>query len=619
MTRKSAADKPAHGAGKWITATITTGAALAALLVNARNLGMHQWLGLADYSARRVWVTPRADTLLAIGDTTVLAATVTDERGVSLSGVNLRWESADVGVATVDSAGTVVARGPGVAVISVAVRDLSARARVAVRQIPVDVTILGDSVVGVLEGDTVLFTAQTLDARGYPIREMAPHWRSEDTAVVRVDSLGRAVALAPGWAALSATHADFSARIAVQVELAPVAITLVAGGDQRMPAGRALPRAVAVRVLSRGGTPIPDIPVVFAPADGEGTASPDTVMTDRDGQARTTWILSHHPGRQELVASTYMLDSTLAIVAEADPVPGNTTVTAFDTLLAGTAGDSLSEPVIVRAADSTGAALADIPIAWTALDRGSVEPIEERTDSLGEARARWTLGARAGRQRLRVQAGNPRTIPPITLVATAAPGPATRLVTVSGEKQGGAVGAALAKPVVVAAHDSFGNPVAGVELRVARGRAADSVLLTDSAGRAAIRWTLGRAAGTDTLLVRAPGVDSAVLVTARARAAAAANLAFVDPPARATGGTRVRLTAVVTDAYGNPVPNAVVVFTAGAGALSVARVATDDAGRATTRWTPSATAGNQVVAATLRGTSAKATDTVRVVAPTKRR
>ncbi|MDH5197748.1 MAG: hypothetical protein OEY20_10890, partial [Gemmatimonadota bacterium] len=99
MPRKTA--PPAHmsGAGKWITATITTGAALAALLVNARNLGMNQWLGIADYSARRVWVTPRADTLFAVGDTTVLAATVTDERGASLTGVNLKWRSADAGVA----------------------------------------------------------------------------------------------------------------------------------------------------------------------------------------------------------------------------------------------------------------------------------------------------------------------------------------------------------------------------------------------------------------------------------------------------------------------------------------------------------------------------------------
>jgi len=63
----------------------------------------------------------------------------------------------------------------------------------------------------------------------------------------------------------------------------------------------------------------------------------------------------------------------------------------------------------------------------------------------------------------------------------------------------------------------------------------------------------------------------------------------------------------------------VVVFTVGAGTLSVARGATDDAGRASTRWTPGTAAGDQVVTATLRGTSTRVTHTVRVTTPTKRR
>ena len=60
MTRKTAPTPPLSNAGRWLTAIITTAAALAALLVNARNLGMNQWLGLADNAARRVWVLPRS-------------------------------------------------------------------------------------------------------------------------------------------------------------------------------------------------------------------------------------------------------------------------------------------------------------------------------------------------------------------------------------------------------------------------------------------------------------------------------------------------------------------------------------------------------------------------------
>ena len=103
-----------HGAGKWITALITTGAALAALLVNAQNLGLGAWLGahglgFADYVVSRVVVTPRVDTLYAIGDTLPLMAAVTDRRGAAVVGSSLLWHTEDSSVATVDSGGTVVA------------------------------------------------------------------------------------------------------------------------------------------------------------------------------------------------------------------------------------------------------------------------------------------------------------------------------------------------------------------------------------------------------------------------------------------------------------------------------------------------------------------------------
>jgi hypothetical protein len=617
MTRKTTPTGPLSGAAKWTTALITTGAALAALLVNARNLGVSEWLGFADYAVSRVWILPRADTLRAIGDTGLLAATVTDERGAALTGVNLRWRTSDSAVATVDSSGTVVARGPGTAVVTAAVRDRFAESRIVVRQVPVRVAVLADSVVGLLEGDTMLFSARALDARDHPIPGLAPHWRSEDTNIVAVDSLGRAVARAPGWVSLSADHGAFGARITAQVELAPASLALVTGGDQRVPAGKALPRPVVVQVLSRGGTPIPDVTVTFVPDDGEGTVTPGTAVTGADGQARTIWTTSPRPGRQRLMAGVGALDSVLAVVAEADPLRGNTVVTPVDTSLTGVVGDTLGDPVTVRAADSTGAALVEIPIAWTALDRGAVVPLDTRTDSLGEARARWVLGPRAGPQRLRVQVGNPRTMPPITIVARAGAGVPAQLVLASGQGQAGTVGARLSKAVILAVRDASGNGVRGVPIgvRALQGAVTDSAPVTDTTGFVAIRWDLGRQWGTHALELRAAGVDTVVRATARARPGPVANVAFQDPPARGTSGTRTRLAARVTDAYGNPVPNTVVVFAANAGALTAARVASDSTGTAVTRWTPAAARQEQSLTVTVRGTTIKATHAVRVSVP----
>jgi adhesin/invasin len=609
-----------HGAGKWITAGLTTLAALFAVLVNAKNLGLDVWLGsmglgFADVSAARVTVTPRQDSLFAIGDSLGLAATVTDRRGSVLVGANLKWSSDDSTVVTVDSSGVVVARGPGTTRVNAMVRDLAAAARVTVRQVPTAVRIPGDTLVRVLEGDSVPLVAHALDARSQRIREARPLWRTSDSLVIALDSAGVAVARAPGRAVLTATLGEYRARLAVDVALAPARLELVAGAGQRSPAGRAVSERVTLRVLSRGGTPVPAVPVTFASEGGDGALDPDTAFTDRAGRVRTAWTLGARPGRQRLVARVEGVDSALVVVAEADPIPANTRVER-DTALAGRVGEALADPVSVRVTDSTGAALADVPVAWTAPDGGAIETLAPRTDSLGQASVRWTLGPKAGRQRLRVLVGNPRTQPLVTITATAAAGPPAAVALVSGSGQRGAVGQPLGRPVVVLVRDANGNPIAdaAVTARAAQGTVADSGLTTDDAGRATVQWSLGRTAGVQRLAVRAAGVDSGVTVTARARAAAAANLAFRNPPARATAGTAVRITAAVTDAYGNPVGDALVVFAAGAGALSAARVMSDTAGAASTRWTPGSAVGPQSLTATLRGTTISATHSVRVAA-----
>jgi hypothetical protein len=627
MARTAGTTKPRgtlHGAGKWITAGLTTLAALFAVLVNAKNLGLNEWLGsmglgFADKAAARVTVIPRVDSLFAIGDSLGLAATVTDRRGSVLVGASLAWRSDDTTIAVVDSSGTVVARGPGTTRVNAMVRDLVAGARITVRQIPVAVRIPGDSVMRVLEGDSVSLLAYPLDARAQRIRDGVPAWKSSDTTIIRPDSTGVAVAGAPGRALLTATVGEYQARVAVDVALAPARLELLAGDGQRAGAGRPLSERVAVRVLSRRGTPVPAVTVRLGLAEGEGALDADTAVTDKAGRARVAWTLGARPGRQHLAVGVEGLDSTLTVTAEADPVPTNTRIER-DSALAGPVGTPLAQPVALRLTDSAGTALADVPVTWTAQDGGAVESLSTRTDSLGQAAARWTLGPKTGRQRLRVQVGNPRTLPPVTISATATAGRPVALVLVSGQGQRAAVGQPLGKAVVVVVRDAGGNPVSGVPLtaRPVQGTVADTALVTDAEGRAAVQWSLGRATGLHRLEVRAAGVDSTLTVTARARAGAAANVAFRGPPARATVGTPIRLTAAVTDAYGNPVGDALIVFSAGAGTLTAARVMSDTTGAAATRWTPGATPGEQALTATIRGTAIKATHTVRVTATARR-
>ncbi len=601
------------GAGKWITWLLTTAAAVTALLVNARNLGLTAWLGavdvsFADHAATRVLVTPRADSLIAIGDTTVLAATVLDRRGAILTGARLRWQSEDTTIADVDSTGAVIARGPGRTRINVHVRDLTSGASITVIQHPTRVVITSDGPARLRQGDSVRFSAYAEDARGHRIRGAPPRWRSADPAIVAIDSMGTALAGQPGITTISATAGGAGAELALQVDLTATEARVLSGDRQHALAGRKLLAPVVLQVLARGGAPVPGTTVTFIPEDGQGQVDPATAVTDQQGRVRSMWSLSSHAGLQRLVARVSSLDSALTFTAEADPVPGNVRTEVISAPPNGIAGTPLDDPVVIRVTDSAGAPLAMVPIAWSTPDGGSLESAG-RTDSLGGATARWSLGRRMGKQRLLAQIGQTRAIPPLTIVAAAMAGSPSRATLVGGTAQRGTAGLPLATPVVVHLQDAAGNPVTGqaIFLRPGSGSVRDSVVLTDRKGDATTRWTLGRSAGSQILRVAVEGLDSTLIVSAHASAGPPAGLTLTPLPAALKPGEVVRVVARVTDAGGNPVGNALVQFGARGGTLTSTQVRSDDSGRAVVQWKPGRGTAERRISATLAGTRIAAT------------
>ena len=615
-----------HGASKWLTWTLTTAAALLTLFVNARNLGLTAWFGVldvsfADHAAYRVVVTPRADSLFAVGDTAVLAATVTDRRGAVLTGALLHWHTEDSNVVAVDSAGTVIARGPGRARVTATVRDLTAGAMIAVMQHPARVLIAGDSALRIRQGDTMQLAAIALDARGHRIANATPHWRTGDSTIVTVDSLGTAIANGAGHTRLWATAGDGGAEVAVDVELTATSVAVVSGGDQRGLAGRRLPEPLVLRALARGGEVVAGATVMFSTEDGEGQLDPVNATADHDGRVRVNWTLSPHPGPQRLIARLGSVDTVFTVGAEAEPVPGNTRAELIGGMPVAPAGLRLPQPVVVRFTDTAGTALVGVPVTWTLLDGGSVE-ISSRTDSMGTATAGWTLGPRAGKQRLLAQVGSTRAIPPLTITATAEARAPAGISIVTGQGQVAPVGKLLSKPVVIVLRDSLGNGIAGASIsaRTAQGRLADTAPTTNSQGRATLRWTLGPTAGDQTVQLRMPGLDSVAEVVAHAAAGAPAKVTVTAlPPTKGTTGNATGIVATVTDALGNPVPNAQVAFVITGGTPTAARTKSDASGRATVSWVP-ASPGKQRVTAAVTGTKIRVTVPIRgTVSSTKRR
>jgi hypothetical protein len=607
-------------AWRWGAGVISAGAGLVSILSYTHSIKAKfdpDTLAVGSLSAVRwVGVTPRLDTATAIGDTIHLAATATDARGNALLGAQTFWSSMDSTVAVVDSAGSVVSIGEGTTTVMATVGGKVARAHVIVRQQPTELRVVGDSLFRVPEGDHGTAVAHVVDARGHEIRATAVRWRSADPSIATVDSFGYVSGVAPGRTTFAATYQSMVVQLPAEVYPVPASLTLLGGEGQKTAAGRRVSQAVSVQVVSRSGRPIEGVPVRFAVEEGAGKAEPQADSSDAQGIARSFWTLGGAPGRQTLTVSAQGVATPTLVTAEAEPVAANTRVVVVSEGIAGPAGEPMADPVAVRVTDSSGVALADVPIAWAANDDGSIVAVETRTDSLGEARARWTLGPKSGVQRAYVQVGSPRAIPRFAVTASALAGGAAKMSVLGTAKREGVVAQVL-RSLELRVLDKKGNPVSGasITLEAASGSIADSVVTTDSTGTASVSWTLGRTVGIQHLTAEVEKLDHPLVILARAKAAPAANLVFVEPKPGTANRAVQSLDADLTDAYGNPVADQPVVFSTRNGSVSPARVMTDSHGRAHTRWTPGSKTGERTLVAAVKGTEARATFVLKAPEP----
>jgi hypothetical protein len=605
-------------AWKSVALVASTGAAFVTVFSALHSYGVignaesHKSIG--NIGAAWVGLRPAMDTASAIGDTVHYVATIADANGSILVGAQPTWTTGDSTVAVARQDGAIIGRRPGQTTVSVVVGALVAHSRIVVKQRVATVDLPGvaaDSVV-VAEGAQVKLQARALDSRGHAILNVHPEWQVEDSSVAALDSTGMLSGHNAGHTAFTAKIDGVTKHASLYVVTTAANLVLVAGTNQRALAGSTLPQAVVVRATSKRGAASSGQVVRFRLSAGQGTVTPATMMTDADGRARATWTLGDYPGRQTLFASVDKVDSALAIVAEADPVASNTRVAAVVDNFVGKAGEPLADSVAVRVSDSTGRVLADVPVRWTSMDGGTVEGGGARTDSLGVVRARWTLAKKTGTQRLRAQVGGGsggKPIAPVTIIARAMAGAPTGIVVVSGDGQRGAAGSALSKPVVLRVVDANGSGVADAALVLSPsgGSVPDSSVHADSNGVVRARWTLGHSAGDYTLAVKMDGVKKLLKVAAHAVPAAPANLSFDDAPAngKRAHGKGKQLYALVTDVYGNPVPDAKVNFSAKSGTVTPARAATDAQGRAAVTWVPGTKGGEQRLVGAVRSTDVR--------------
>ena len=146
-----------------------------------------------------ITVEPSMATLMSIGETVQLTATVFDQKGQPAAGAVVGWRSSDESVATVSPQGLVTAVSNGTTQITASAGTASASVTVTVSQTPGSITVEPSMATLMSIGETVQLTATVFDQKGQPAVGAVVGWRSSDESVATVSPQGlvTAVSLRP--------------------------------------------------------------------------------------------------------------------------------------------------------------------------------------------------------------------------------------------------------------------------------------------------------------------------------------------------------------------------------------------------------------------------------------
>ena len=180
--------------------------------------------------AATITVSPAEATLLSIGETVQLSATVKDQNGEIMTDVAVTWTSRDTTVATVDGNGLVTAAGNGTGTVEASAGTASGLASTTVDQRPAEVRVSPEEVTLVSFGEAVQLSAEALDANGHMIQGANFTWSSDDESVATVDGDGRVVAIGNGAATIEVSAEGAAGTSDVTVEQRVAKLTLSPGG-----------------------------------------------------------------------------------------------------------------------------------------------------------------------------------------------------------------------------------------------------------------------------------------------------------------------------------------------------------------------------------------------------
>ena len=202
----------------------------------------------------------------------------------------------------------------------------------------------------------------------------------------------------------------------VVAPIAAASLTVVQGNGQSAAVGTLLPTALVMRVRGTDGLPLAKVPISFSVTAGGGSVDPGTVVSDANGEVKAKWWLGPLQVQQSIIALAPGLEPVPVVATGIMPsdliiVQGN--------LQSGKASAALPVQLVIRVIGGTNIPIPGVTVAFAITGgTGSITPQSIVTNSLGEATARWTLGAQTGAQTATVSAFN---LGPVIISATATP------------------------------------------------------------------------------------------------------------------------------------------------------------------------------------------------------
>jgi len=374
----------------------------------------------------------------------------------------------------------------------------------------------------------------------------------------------------------------------------------------------------SVLVVDGAGNPVGGVTVSFSVTAGGGSLNGASAVTDPAGVAAvTSWTIGGIVGPNTVTATATGLSGS-PVTFNATGIAGSATTIALD--LGNNQSATVNTAVVtapsVKVLDANSNPVGNVSVTFAvASGGGSVTVGSATTNASGIATVgSWTLGQAAGPNTMTAASGTLGGSP-VTFTATGTAGVATTIAASAGNGQTATAGTAVATAPQVLVTDGFGNPKSGLSVTftplAGSGSVAGGTTTTNASGLATVgSWTLGAAAGTNSLTATATGggiSGNPATFTATGTAGGAASVAANSVTTQtATVGTAVAAppSVIVRDASNNPVAGATVTFalTAGGGSLVGGLQTTNGSGVATvTSWTLGSTAGSNTATATVSG------------------